>query len=72
MTVADGVVNEPELQFLSAAGRRFGFGAAEVSALLRQERANRVADARDQLRVAKHFRRDRVGASGVGGDTNGK
>jgi hypothetical protein len=58
MTVADGTVNEHELAFLSAAGRRFGFGSAEISNLLRAERINRLADARDQLRTARQIRRD--------------
>ena len=58
MTVADGVVNDRELAFLSAAGRRFGFGSAEVSNIIRAERANRLADARDQLRTARQIRRD--------------
>jgi hypothetical protein len=58
MTVADGVVNDRELAFLSAAGRRFGFGSAEISGIVRAERANRLADARDQLRMAKEIRRD--------------
>jgi hypothetical protein len=57
MVVADGSINEHEMAFLSAAGRRFGFGAAEIGYLLRVERANRINDARDQLKMAKQFRR---------------
>jgi hypothetical protein len=57
MTVADGSINEHELAFLSAAGRRFGYGAAEISNLLRVERANRLAESRDQLRLARQNRR---------------
>jgi len=53
VAVSDGVVQDQELALLTSAGRRFGFSDSDISLLLRQQRQQRLADAKAALRVAR-------------------
>jgi predicted nucleic acid-binding Zn ribbon protein len=51
--MADGRLRPPEAQLLNTAAQRFGFGRQDVALLLRQQYAQRLAQARTELRTAR-------------------
>jgi uncharacterized tellurite resistance protein B-like protein len=53
MAMCDGVVEPQELNVLRTAARKYGFNDSDVAVLLREKKAEHLAEARDALRVAR-------------------